>query len=92
MRIYLAASLHLLSKLKWYRNINLLSVRLRFSSLGLGPDFPRADEPAPGNLRLSADRILTYLIVTHSCILTSDTSSLSYNKPSTAYRTLSYHQ
>ena len=29
--------------------------------LGLGPDLPRADEPSPGNLRLSMDRILTYL-------------------------------
>ena len=29
--------------------------------LVLGPDLPWADEPAPGNLSLSADRILTYL-------------------------------
>ena len=29
--------------------------------LALGPDLPRADEPSPGNLRLSMDRILTYL-------------------------------
>ena len=29
--------------------------------LTLGPDLPWADEPAPGNLSLSADRILTYL-------------------------------
>ena len=29
--------------------------------LALGPDLPWADEPAPGNLSLSADRILTYL-------------------------------
>ena len=29
--------------------------------LYLGPDLPWADEPAPGNLSLSADRILTYL-------------------------------
>ena len=29
--------------------------------LTLGPDLPRADEPSPGNLRLSMDRILTYL-------------------------------
>ena len=29
--------------------------------LGLGPDLPWADEPSPGNLRLSAGRILTCL-------------------------------
>lgn len=34
--------------------------------------------------------ILTYFLATHSCILTSDTSSSSFNSPSTAYRTLSY--
>ena len=31
--------------------------------LGLGPDLPWADEPSPGNLRFSAGRILTCLIV-----------------------------
>ena len=39
--------------------------------LVLGPDLPWADEPSPGNLRLSADRILTCLFVTHTGILTS---------------------
>ena len=29
--------------------------------LALGPDLPWADEPAPGNLSLAADRILTCL-------------------------------
>ena len=29
--------------------------------LALGPDLPRADEPSPGTLSLSVDRILTYL-------------------------------
>ena len=29
--------------------------------LALGPDLPRADEPSPGTLRFSMDRILTYL-------------------------------
>ena len=29
--------------------------------LGLGPDLPWADEPSPGNLRLSMGRILTFL-------------------------------
>ena len=31
--------------------------------LGLGPDLPWADEPSPGNLRFSADKILTCLFV-----------------------------
>jgi hypothetical protein len=35
--------------------------RLRLYVLGLGPDLPWADEPSPGNLRLSTDKILTYL-------------------------------
>ena len=38
--------------------------------LALGPDLPWADEPSPGTLRLSADRILTCLFVTHTGILT----------------------
>ena len=38
--------------------------------LALGPDLPWADEPAPGNLSLAADRILTCL----SC------NKVSYNK------------
>ena len=29
--------------------------------LGLGPDLPRADEPSPGNLRLSTVKFLTSL-------------------------------
>ena len=28
--------------------------------LGLGPDLPWADEPSPGNLRFSTNKILTY--------------------------------
>ena len=43
--------------------------------LTLGPDLPRADEPSSGNLRLSTDRILTYLLVTHTGILTSNRST-----------------
>ena len=58
--------------------------------LALGPDFPRADKPSPGNLGLPAGGILTRLLATHSCILTSDTSSRPYSLPSSAYRTLSY--
>ena len=58
--------------------------------LCLGPDSPRADKPSPGNLGLPAGGILALLLATHSCILTSDTSSIPSRTPSTAYRTLSY--
>ena len=58
--------------------------------LCLGPDSPRADKPSPGNLGLPAGGILALLLATHSCILTSDTSSIPFRTPSTAYRTLSY--
>ena len=43
--------------------------------LTLGPDLPRADEPSSGNLRLSTDRILTYLLATYTGILTSNIST-----------------
>ena len=39
--------------LKQYRNINLVSIAYDIPVLGLGPDLPWADEPSPGNLRLS---------------------------------------
>ena len=43
--------------------------------LPLGPDFPWADDPSPGTLVLSADGILTRLIVTHTGIRTSGHST-----------------
>ena len=39
--------------------------------LALGPDLPRADQLYPGNLRYSAERILTFSLATHSGILSS---------------------
>jgi hypothetical protein len=51
--------------------------------LALGPDLPWADEPTPGTLRLSADRILTCLFVTHTGILTSVQSTSPYGLTST---------
>ena len=48
--------------LRWYWNFNQLSIAYAIR-LGLGPDLPWADEPSPGNLRFSAGRILTCLIV-----------------------------
>ena len=43
-------------------------MRLR---LGLGPDLPWVDDRCPGTLRLSVERILTFLFATHTGILTS---------------------
>ena len=46
-------------RLGWYRNIYLLSIRYAFRPL-LSPRLtPRADEPSPGNLRLSTIEFLT---------------------------------
>src|SRR4028119_1079022 len=50
--------------------------------LPLGPDFPWADDPSPGTLVLTADGILTRLIVTHTGIRTSDHSSPPSGGPS----------
>ena len=73
----------------WYWNLNQLSIAYALR-LGLGPDLPWADEPSPGNLRFSAGRILTCLIVysyrhSHFCTLHC---SLRYSFA--AYRTLPY--
>src|SRR5688500_17759559 len=42
--------------------------------LALGADLPWADLPSPGNLRLSANGILTRFIVTHSGMITRTSS------------------
>ena len=44
-------------------------------ALALGPDFPGADCPCPGDLRFSVGGDLTRLFVTYACILTSVASS-----------------
>ena len=59
--------------------------------LALGADLPCADERCAGTLGLPAGEIFTPLIVTHVSIRTSDTSSMSRDTPSQAYRTLPYH-
>ena len=51
--------------------------------LGLGPDLPWDDERCPGTLRLSVERILTFLFATHTGILTSIRSSCPSGQPST---------
>ena len=52
--------------------------------LGLGPGLPWADEPSPGNLRLSAEGILTPLIATHTGILSSVPSTAPFGTASTS--------
>ena len=59
--------------------------------LALGADSPYADERCVGNLALTARGLFTPFNATHVSIRTSDTSSIRYQTPSTAYRTLSYH-
>ena len=59
---YLPVSPHRSDGYRWYWNLNQLSIAYALR-LGLGPDLPWADEPSPGNLRLTAGRILTCLIV-----------------------------
>jgi hypothetical protein len=59
--------------------------------LVLGADSPWEDYLDPGTLRLSAGRDLTFLFVTHACILACDISSIPYRTPSTTYTTLLYH-
>ena len=58
--------------------------------LALGADSPCADLRCAGNLGLPARRTFTPFIVTHVSILTSNTSSRTFVRPSTAYGTLLY--
>ena len=58
--------------------------------LALGTDSPCSDYRRAGNLGLSACGVFTRIIVTHVSIRTSDTSSMLFNTPSQAYRTLLY--
>ena len=50
--------------------------------LALGPDLPWEDDPSPGTLGLSADRILTCLFATYTGILTGARSSKPPGSPS----------
>ena len=57
---YLPVSLLHLSVCRWYWNIYQLVIIYAFG-LDLVPDLPWADEPSPGNLRLSTERFLASL-------------------------------
>ena len=58
--------------------------------LALDTDSPWADLPSPGNLRLSANEILTHFIATHSGIITSTQSRTPHGIPSARRGTLPY--
>ena len=57
---YLPVSLLHLNVCRWYWNIYQLVIIYAFG-LDLVPDLPWADEPSPGNLRLSTERFLASL-------------------------------
>ena len=57
---YLPVSLHHLNVCRWYWNIYQLVIIYAFG-LDLVPDLPWADEPSPGNLRLSTEWFLATL-------------------------------
>ena len=59
--------------------------------LGLGPASPWEDNPSPGNLGLSAEKILTSLFATYTGILTSLASTVPHGTASQVTRTLPYH-
>ena len=59
--VYPPVSLHPSFTQRWYRNLYLLSIAYDHLVLGLGPDLPWADEPSPGNLRLSTGMFLACL-------------------------------
>ena len=73
------------TKLNRFRNINLMSIAYALR-LGLGPT-----NPGSGNLALTAERILTSLMVTHSSILTSYRSTEPSDSTSPLIGTLLYH-
>ena len=56
--------------LRWYRNFNLLSIAYAFRPR-LRSRLTLSGRPSSGNLRFSADKILTCLLATYSGILTS---------------------
>ena len=57
---YPSVSPHHLNVFRWYWNIYQLVIIYAFG-LDLVPDLPWADEPSPGNLRLSMVKFLTSL-------------------------------
>ena len=87
---YPPVSLPLSNKIRWYRNINLLSIDYAFrprlrSRLTLGGrPFPRKPWIFDGGDSHSS-------LVTYSDILSTDTSTCLFNHASSAYSTLLYH-
>jgi hypothetical protein len=74
----------------WYRNFLPCFPSPTPFGLGLGTDLPWADEPSPGNLRLSANGILTRFIATNTGIISSLRSTRPYSQASLQKRMLPY--
>ena len=75
---------------RWYRNFLPCFPSPTPFGLGLGSDLPWADEPSPGNLRLSANRILTCFIATDTGIISSLRSTCPLGQASLQKRMLPY--
>ena len=74
----------------WYRNFLPCFPSLTPFGLSLGTDLPWADEPSPGNLRLSANGILTRFIATDTGIISSLRSTCPRGQASLQKRMLPY--
>ena len=74
----------------WYRNFLPCFPSPTPFGLGLGSDLPWADEPSPGNLRLSANGILTRFIATDTGIISSLQSTCPHGQASLQKRMLPY--
>jgi hypothetical protein len=59
--------------------------------LDLGPTYPEMIDIALGNLRFSAETVLTSLLATYTCIITSVSSICPFGHTSAYNRTLLYH-
>ncbi len=75
---------------RWYRNFLPCFPSPTPFGLGLGTDLPWADEPSPGNLRLSANGILTRFIATDTGIISSLQSTCPHSQASSQKRMLPY--
>ncbi len=74
----------------WYRNFLPCFPSPTPFGLDLGSDLPWADEPSPGNLRLSANGILTRFIATYTGIISSLRSTCPHGQASLLKRMLPY--
>jgi hypothetical protein len=78
------------TRFRWYRNFLPCFPSPTPFGLGLGTDLPWADEPSPGNLRLSANGILTRFIATNTGMISSLRSTRPHGQASLRKRMLPY--